>query len=188
VKRKTFYHISLSLPYIALLISGAFTYLANGFQIFESSSAPSILTGTLVFFTFSAIVWAPLYTWMVIAMLFWGRGKNVHEIRVMYLLSPVLLACATGIPALLVNGPHSGLSLLWGFLYMNKLDFIIPILFRNYDSEQAFGIGLAWVFMAALCVVIGYAFVGIVLLIEKMLTRRGLLIEEEYVGKILPGA
>ncbi len=112
----------------------------------------------------------------------------MHEIRVMYLLSPVLLACATGIPALLVNGPHSGLSLLWGFLYMNKLDFIIPILFRNYDSEQAFSIGLAWVFMAALCVVIGYAFVGIVLLIEKMLTRRGLLIEEEYVGKILPGA
>ena len=188
MKRKTFYHISLSLPYIALLISGAFTYLAHGFQIFESSTAPSILTGTLIFFTFSAVIWGPLYTWMVVAMLFWGRGKNVDEVRRMYLLSPVLLACATGIPALLFNAPDSGMFVLWGFLHISNLDFIMPVLFKNYYQEQSLSIGFAWAFMAALCVVIGYLFVGIVLLIEKALRRRGLLIEEEYVGKILPGA
>jgi hypothetical protein len=182
VKRKTFYHISLSLPYIALLISGAFTYLANGFEIFEASSTPTVLAGTLIFFSVSAIVWAPLYTWMVAAMLFWGRGKNADEVRGMYLLSPVLLACAMGIPALLVSIPYSAILLLWGFLHMNNLDFILPALFKNYDAEQSLSVGLAWAFMAALCVVIGYVFVGGVLLIERVMKKRGVFRDTEDVG------
>jgi hypothetical protein len=187
VKRKTFYHLCLSLPYIALLISGAFIYFAQGLDFFSSPDpSPSILSGLLAFFTLSAILWAPLYTWMVVVMLFWGRWKNTEEIRRMYILSPALLACAMGFPALLAGMPNTGLFLLWGLLHMNNLDYVMPILFENYSLEEYLSIGLAWAFMAALCIVIGYVFVGCALLIERFMKRRGLFIEEEPSGEILP--
>ena len=133
----------------------------------------------MIFFTISAIIWGPLYTWMVIVMLFWGKGKSPDAVRHMYILSPLLLACSMGLPALLVGIPDSGLFLLWGFLQMNHLDFVMPILFENYYQEQSLSIGLAWAFMAAICVVIGYAFVGIALLIERTLKKQNLFKSEE---------
>jgi hypothetical protein len=179
MKRRTFYHISLSLPYIALIFSGALTYITAGFDFFASSEPPGILLGSVIFFSFTAVVWGPLYTWMVVVMLFWGRGKSTDEIRNMYLLSPVLLACAMGIPALLINAPHSGALFLWGFLYMNKLDFIIPLVFKDYQQEQVLTAGLVWAFMAGICIVVGYMFVGIVLMIEKAIKQRDFFKEEE---------
>lgn len=172
MKRRTFYHLSLSLPYVALLISGAFTYLTNGFAILSPAS-PDILSGLLVFFTFSAVLWAPFYTWMVAVLLFWGRGRTNHEIRTLYVLSPAVLAGAMGLPALLVGLPESGMFLLWGFLRMNHLDFAIPLFFENYSLEQFAGIILVWAFMAALSLLIGYLFVGGALLIERGMDRRG---------------
>ena len=189
MKRKTFYHLSLSLPYIVLLISGAFTYFVEGLDFFSSPSqpgAPGVLIGILAFFTLSAILWAPLYTWLVVVMLFWGRGKTADEVRKMYLLSPGLLAAAMGFPALLVSMPGSGLMMLWGLLHMNNLDFIMPVFFDDYSVEQSLSVVLVWAFMAALCLVIGYAFIGGVLLIERAMKRRGLLVEEEPAGEVVP--
>ena len=102
MKRKTFYHLSLSLPYFALLMSGAFTYVVQGPNLFSSPSPPGILSGIFMFFTLTAILWAPLYTWMVVVMLIWGRCKRADEVRTLYLLSPALLACA-----ILRNSKHS---------------------------------------------------------------------------------
>jgi hypothetical protein len=187
VKRKTFYHLTLSLPYIALLIAGAFTYFVEGLDFFSSPTAPGILSAILAFFTLSAILWAPLYTWMVVVILFWGRGKKADEVRALYLLSPAVLACAMGLPVLLVSLPGSGFFLLWGILHMSNLDFIMPVIFENYALEEYLSIGLAWAFMAALCIVIGYAFVGCALLIERAMKRRGLFIEEAPSGELLPG-
>ena len=137
-----------------------------------------------MFFTLSAILWAPLYTWMVVIMLLWGRGKKADEVRTLYLLSPALLACAMGFPALLVGMPGSALMMLWGILHLSNLDFIMPVFFDNYSVEQSLSVVLAWAFMAALCIVIGYAFVGGALLIERVMTRRGLFLEEESLGEV----
>jgi hypothetical protein len=179
VSRKTYYHLSLSLPYIALLIAGALTYWLQGPDLFSSTSSPGILSGVLLFFTVSAVLWAPLYTWMVVVMLLWGRGRKTAEIRRLYLLSPALLACAMGFPALLVGMPGSGIMMLWGILHMSNLDFLMPVFFDNYSVEQSLTVVLAWAFMAALCIVIGYAFVGSALLVERMMSKRGLFIEED---------
>lgn len=181
MKRRTFYHLCLSLPYLALAMSGAFTYFTSGLDVFNEASpfSSNVLTGMMAFFTVSAIIWGPLYTWMVVAMLFWGRGKSTEAVRRLYILSPVLFACSMGLPALLAGIPDSGLFLLWGLLYMNNLDFMIPALFENYYHEQSLSIGLAWGFMAALCVVIGYAFVGMALLIERALNKQNLFRSEE---------
>jgi len=111
---------------------------------------------------------------MVVALFFWGRGKSADAVRRMYILSPLLLACSMGVPALLVGIPDSGILLLWGLLHMNNLDFVMPVLFENYHQEQSLSIGVAWAFMAALCVVIGYAFVGMALLIERALKKQNL--------------
>ncbi len=141
-----------------------------------------------MFFTLTAILWAPLYTWMVAVMLIWGRGKKADEVRTLYLLSPALLACAMGFPAFLVGMPGSGLMMLWGILHMSNLDFVIPVFFDNYSVEQSLTVVLAWVFMAALCIVIGYVFVGSALLIERAMQRRGLFMEEEPASPLVSRA
>lgn len=182
MKRKTFYHISLSLPYLALAFAAALTYFANGLDPFAFGASPGILLGSIFIFSIAGLIWGPLYTWMVVVMLFWGRGKSADEIRRMYLLSPLLLACSMGIPALFVGFPNSGIFLLWGFLRMNHMDSVMPFLFRYYYHEQSLTIGLAWAFMAALCIVIGYAFVGFVLLIERAMVKRRMFGEGEDVG------
>jgi hypothetical protein len=169
------------------LISGVFVYLTADLDVFSSpGSSPGILTGTLLFFTLSAMLWAPLYTWMVIVMLFWGRGKTDREIRTLYLLVPVLLACAMGFPALLVDLPGTVLFLLWGILRANHLDFFTPVLLEYYSIDQALSVSAAWAFMAALCIVIGYTFVGCALLVERVIQRRGLFQEEDPPGEIRP--
>jgi hypothetical protein len=177
--RKRFYNLSLSLPYLALLISGVSTYLMNGVDFFSLPSPSNLLSGTLAFFTFSAVIWGPLYTWMVAVMLFWGRGKRADQIRFLYLLSPVLLAFSMGFPVLLLSLPTSGAFLLWGLLRMVHLDFLMSVFFGSFYLEQAITTVLAWVFMAALCIVVGYLFVGGALLIERALKRRGLFAEEK---------
>ena len=117
-------------------------------------------------------------------MLIWGRGKKTDEVRTLYLLSPVLLAFAMGFPALLVGMPASGLFLLWGILHMNNLDFIMPVFFENYSVDQSMSVGLAWAFMASLCIVIGYTFVGSALLIERAMKKRGMFKEEMEEGEM----
>jgi hypothetical protein len=174
VKRKTFYFVSLFLPYVALAFGGALSFLV--YEVGLDSNAfdgpLSILAGTVMFFSVSAIIWGPLYTWAVILMLFWGRGKPADELRRAYLLLPVLLACSMGIPALLFYMDSSIALLAWGFLHLANLDFLTPLLLKNTPLEEALIVSVAWVFMAAVCLVVGYLFVGIVLLVERILKRR----------------
>ena len=60
--------------------------------------------------------------------------------------------------------------MVWGILHMNNLDFIMPVFLDNYSVEQSLALILAWAFMAALCIVIGYAFVGAASLIERTMS------------------
>jgi hypothetical protein len=175
VKRRTFYQLSLAIPYLALVVSGALTYLADGLNVFSDPSVPplNLLTGVVTFFTFAGIVWGPLYTWMVIVMLIWGRGRSTDNIRRLYLLSPVLLACSMGIPVLITDPAAAGKFLLEGILRMNNMGFAVPILLRNAETDMPMVIGVTWLFMAAICIVVGYAFVGIMVWIERVLQKRG---------------
>jgi len=50
VKRKTFYHLSLFIPYLVLIVAGGFAYLVDGFNFFNSTDPPDILLGTVYFF------------------------------------------------------------------------------------------------------------------------------------------
>ena len=175
MKRRTFYKLSLSIPYLVLIVTGAITYLANGLDIFNEAPDPSlgIFIGVMAFFTIAGIIWAPLYTWMVIVMLIWGRGRSTDDIRRLYMLSPFLLACSMGIPVLIMDPATSGKFLLEGILRMNNMGFAVPILLQNIDAEMSSVIGVAWLFMAAICIVVGYVFVGIMVWIERRMTARG---------------
>ena len=177
MKHRTFYHISLLLPYFALVVSGAITFLVGGFDAFSNTPDPgfNFFTGTAIFFTVSAIVWGPLYTWMVVVMLIWGRGRSTEDVRHMYLLSPVLLGCSTGILVLIIDPLNSGKFLLAGILNMNNMGFAVPVLLNNMNREASLGIGISWLFAAMICMVIGYVFVGFVLWLERALMKRGIL-------------
>ena len=144
----------------------------------DDSSPFSIVIGTFAFFAFSAVIWMPLYTWMVVVMLLWGRGRSIAEIRTLYQLSPVLLACAMAIPAMLLDLPEAGEMFLWGFLRLSHMDPIIPVFLQREAPEQIFRLGLAWVLMAAPCVFIGYTFVSAAELLEKVLDKRGFFLPE----------
>ena len=180
MKRRTFYQLCLSFPYLVLIVSGAFTYFAGGFDVFNElpNSGLNVFTGVMAFYTVAGIVWGPLYTWMVIVMLIWGRGKSTEEVRRLYLLSPVLLACSMGIPVLITDPASSGRFLLEGILRMNHMGFAVPA-FVNWGYEESSSvIGFAWLFMAAISIVVGYVFVGIAMWLERVLTKRGTFKEE----------
>jgi hypothetical protein len=91
-----------------------------------------------------------------------------------------------GFPVLLISLPTSGAFLLWGAARITHLDFLIPVFFGDFYLEQAISIILAWVFMAAVCIVVGSLFVGGVLFIERVLQRRGFFQEEYGSGETEP--
>ena len=179
MKRRAFYHLSLLLPYIVLAFSLAFSFLTGVIESFlDFPSSLGIVAGVIGFFGLSGIIWGPLYTWMVIIAWVWSRGRTTNDVRQLYLLSPVLLAFSMGIPTLLIEPEGAWSFLLEGILRINNLGFAVPVFVRSIDSETSLVLGVAWLVMAVLCLVIGYAFVGIVLWIEKVLSKRGLLKDE----------
>jgi hypothetical protein len=181
VKRKTFYYISLSLPYLALILCGGLLFFAYelGIDFPQLGGLPGFFFGMVAVFAASAFIWGPLYTWMVLAVLFWSRGKTANEIRSMYLFSPILLGCSMGIPAVFVDLRSSAILLIGGILRAINLDFILRSLIEENAIQEAIFIGVVWALMAATCLIVGYAFVGIALLIEKMMKQRGMFGAEE---------
>jgi len=187
MKRRTFYKLSLALPYLLLAISLAIVFLTKALDTFFSSpSSLDVFLGVLAFFGISGIIWGPLYTWMVIVMLIWGRGRSTEDVRRLYLLSPVLLACSTGIFAISLSLPNSLFVLLDGLLRMNNMEFIASALFKNLESQMVSGVVFSWFFMATVCVVFGYVFVGVVVWVEKVLDKRGLFKDESNALSIDP--
>jgi hypothetical protein len=59
------------------------------------------------------------------------------------------------------------------------MGFAVPALFSNSDPEMGSVIGFAWLFMAVICIVVGYIFVGIAMWIERGLSKRGKFKEED---------
>ena len=176
MKRRTFYHLSLLLPYIALAFSLAFSFLTGAIDSFlDIPSSLGFIAGMVVFFGFSGIIWGPLYTWMVIIAWVWSWGRKIEEVRRLYLLSPILLACSTGIFSMAMEPSDTLSFLLEGILRLNNLGFAVPFFVRDRWTED---IVIVWLFMAVICLVIGYVFVGIVLWIEKILSKRGIFKDE----------
>jgi hypothetical protein len=179
MKRRTFYHLSLLLPLAVLIGSLGFTFLKDGFGMFAGRILDlDSLRNVAIFLILSAFFWGPLYIWMVIVMLIWGRGRSTGEVRRLYILSPFLLASSMGYPAVL-SSPAIGLQfLLEGFLRVNNVSSVTTRLFQGLDQGDAYFFGSFWFVMAALCVLVGYAFVGIGLWMERLITRYGWFKEE----------
>jgi hypothetical protein len=179
MKRRTFYHLSLLLPLVVLIVSLGITFLRGGFGIFTSRVlALDSLRNVAIFLILSAFFWGPLYIWMVVVMLIWGRGRSTAEVRRLYLLSPFLLASSMGYPAVLTAPAIALQFLLDGFLRINNLSYVAARFFRGLDQGEVSVVGSFWFAMAVLCVVVGYAFVGIGLWMERFMARQGWFNEE----------
>ena len=170
MKRKSFYHLSLAVPYLALMLSGGITYFGNPTNPFDPP--PNVLLGLMAFFTGAAVVWAPFYTWMVVVLLFWARDKTAAQVKRTYLLTPLILACSLGLPVMAIDLISTRMLVIGGLTRLLNLDFLLPTLLRNVDVEQSLSAGFVWIVVATICLVIGYIFVGIILLIERELQKR----------------
>jgi len=179
VKRRTFYHLSLLLPFVVLIASVGITVITHGFGTFpDKAIVLDSLRNVAIFLILSAIIWGPLYIWMVVVMLLWGRGKSTADVRRLYILSPFLLAGSMGYPALLTNPVVSLQFLVGSFLQMNNMSYAAALFLNGIDQSDVLVINIFWFMMAVLCVVVGYAFVGIGLWMERLMTRRGWFTEE----------
>ena len=157
---------------MVLIASLGITFLRDGFGTFAGGSLVlNSLRNVAVFLILSAFLWGPLYIWMVVVMLVWGRGRSTADVRRLYILSPFLLAGSMGYPALLSNPAVSLRFLVGGFLQMNNMSYAATHFLNGIDQSDVFVIVFFWFFMAAVCVVVGYAFVGIGLWMERSMAR-----------------
>jgi hypothetical protein len=176
MKRKTFLRLTLLIPYLAL--GASFAVSAPIGNIFDFSYTDNFLVNVLIFFTVSAIIWGPLYTWIVVVLLLWSIGRSEHEIYQAYLLSPLILAGSMGIPASLIDLPQAGMVMLWGFLYSARMEFFMRYLFPYFTGEYAAYFAALIFMMGTLCLVVGYAIVLPVTWLDRALRKRNVLIVE----------
>jgi hypothetical protein len=176
MKRKTFLRLTLPVPYLALGATFAVSATVGG--IFDFSYSNSFLINLLVVFTTSAIVWGPLYTWMVLVLLLWSIGRSENEIYRVYFLAPLILAGSMGLPASLMDLPQAGMVILWGILHSARMEFFMRFIFPNFDGEYALYFATAIFMMGTLCILIGYAFVLPITWVDRALRKRNVLITE----------
>jgi hypothetical protein len=151
----TFARLALLLPYLPLLESILY------FVLRDISEQDSILQSFNLLWNFLAIFWYVPYTLLVIYLLIWSIRKTSDQIFKRYKFAPVLLMfLAAGLYTIL---------------------FLIGLVLGD-DSElggilMIFGIAAVTAFPASL--ILGYAFVGISLLIYKLFLRMGWVKEDE---------
>jgi len=69
--------------------------------------------------------------------------------------------------------PDSLYFLIDGFFRVNNMGYVATSLLKNYETDMAPYVFVMWFFMAAICIVVGYVFVGIVVWIERGMLKRG---------------
>lgn len=173
MKRKNFFRLSLLVPYLVLAVTAVISLSS-----LATVSVDTWLINVTTVFTFSAIFWAPLYTWMTVVLWLWSIGKSEAEIYRVYALSPFILASAMGIPVTLFSMPEGGIMIVWGILHTLHFDNLARYLFPDFNGEYMVGLAGLIVVMGGISVLIGYLFVGLMVWIDRVLQKRKLLVME----------
>ena len=154
MKPTTFARITLFMHYLLLLGALAYLYFQN-----SDAAGDSFLFGVTFIWFFLAIFWILPYSILVLLLLLWSRGKTMKTIRTVYVLAPFALAF---IALLTYAAVYLGSSL--------------------YNRDFVEGLG-AFAFVSLISIpaslVFGYIFVGIALILFRLLTRVGFLEEQE---------
>ena len=151
----TFSRLALLLPYLPLIQSILY------FVFRDISEQDSFLQTFNLLWNFLAIFWYVPYTLLVVYLLIWSVRKTSDQIFKLYKFAPVILMfLAAGLYTIL---------------------FLVGLVLGD-DSELG-GIlmifGIAAVVAVPASLILGYAFVGISLLIYKLFLRMGWVKEDE---------
>lgn len=155
VKSSTFARLALLLPYIPLTESILY------FVFRDISEEDSFLQSFNLLWNFLAIFWYVPYTLLVVYLLIWSIRKTTDQIFKRYKFAPVILMfLAAGLYTIL---------------------FLAGLILGD-DSElggilMIFGIAAVVAIPASL--ILGYAFVGLSLLLYKLFLRMGWVEEDE---------
>lgn len=174
MKRTTYYRLSLLLPYLVLGLTAIISI-----PLYETvADSENWLLIALFAFTISAIIWGPLYTWVVVTLLLWGIRRSEKEIRFSLLLAPLMLAAGMGIPTAIMDVNTTGALILWNFLHSIHAEHLLPSFFPYFKTEDPMIFMVAMLMMGGICIMVGYPFVLLVLGFDRVLTRKHVLIAE----------
>jgi hypothetical protein len=150
MKSTTFARLALFLPYLILLESVVY------FIFYNVSEKGSLLQTFNIAWNFLAIFWSLPYTILVIILLAQSKGKSFEDVKRIFLSAPLRL---------MFIAPASYIMIL----------SIGSIINRNFFESS----GRLLLFAAAVSVpaslLLGYAFLGISLLLLKLLLKIGII-------------
>lgn len=162
LKSSNFARLALLLPYLPLVESILY------FVFRDLSEQDSFLQSFNLLWNFLAIFWYVPYTLLVVYLLIWSIRKTTDQIFKRYKFAPVILM-------FLAAGLYSILFLVGLVLgEESELGGILMIF------------GIAAVVAVPASLILGYAFVGISLLIYKLFLRMGWVKEDELPGIVEP--
>jgi hypothetical protein len=146
MKSTTFARLALLLPYLVLIESLVY------FIFRDISEKDSLLQSFNIVWNFLAVFWFLPYTILVVILLARSKGRSFTEVKRMYLSAPFWM---------MVMAPATYASIL-----------IIGTLINTEFFESAWRLlGLAAIVSIPASLLIGYAFLGISLLLHKLLLK-----------------
>jgi hypothetical protein len=155
MKSSTFARIVLLLPYLLLIESVVY------FIVRDISEEDSLLQSFNILWNFLAIFWYIPYTILVIYLLIWSIGKTTNQIITRYKFAPLML------------------------MFLSMAIFAILFLIGLLLGSESDASGILMIFGVAAVVtipaslILGYLFVGISLLLYKLLIKTGFIKDED---------
>jgi len=154
MKSTTFARLALFLPYLILIESVVY------FIFSDISESDSLLQSFNIAWNFLAIFWFPPYTILVILLLARSKGKSFAEIKRLFLSAPYWL---------MITAP---------------VTYTVVLIVGSIADREFFGSAWRFLLLAGAVsipasLILGYAFVGISLLLYKLLSRIGVISNDD---------
>lgn len=153
MRSTTFARLALFLPYLILLESVLY------FVVYDMGEKDNLLQSFNIAWNFLAIFWAIPYTLLVILLLVRSRGNSFEQIRKLFRSAPLLLT---------VIAPATYLVVL----------LIGSLINRGFFQEFWKVLLLAAAVSIPASLLLGYGFLGLSLLLHKVLVKIGFVREE----------
>ncbi|HUF00125.1 MAG TPA: hypothetical protein VMN99_12785 [Anaerolineales bacterium] len=154
MKSTTYARLALFLPYLLLLEAVIYLYLQN-----PDAAGEGTLYGINLVWFFLAIFWIVPYSILVILLLTWSKSKSIQKIKKAYTLAPFALVIITLITYAIIYVATS----LYNGGFLEGFGAFAAISLISIPAD----------------LVLGYLFVGIALLLFRLLTKIGFIKDHE---------
>jgi hypothetical protein len=144
MKTQTYLRFSLLFPYILWVILLGISVVYSSVAIDdEPSGTVQFISAVIGFYTIGILIWGMPYSILAIALWVWGRGKTAERTAKVFIFSPLIMTILVAI------------------------EIVVVSVFTSDGVSSDFGASV--VFVSLLSLPFGYAIIGIVAGIYKLL-------------------